>query len=391
MGLLIDGKNREHRVVCGVALGLPRKTVHVGRYVRKTFQIESHVSNDVYLQLGMKGTTINMDYKVFLQHFSFQESLIIIMSPFIVAFIAFILYFVFRILNIASQPRKPEILCKDEKFAALLKECAPELEQLLVILAEQCYIWFLNADHPFFFRYVPTRIWGFSGHIQTVMHSLIGRKKCPWPIGERVSLLLDDGATLTYDVYQPLAIHSSGGNSQPIINVYQVIQIISFLPTEDVTLVLCPGICNSSESIYIRTFVHHAQRQGYRCVAINHIGAMKSIKLTSHRIFSYGCTKDFHEMVTSVQGNYLHTKMVLVGFSMGANIVTKYMGEKRPDMPKNIMGGISVCQGYDALGYGDNVLFYFLHRIIVDFNLCSTVQCSTCCYGPISGDSTCTS
>ena len=43
------------------------------------------------------------------------------------------------------------------------------------------------------------------------MHSLIGRKKCPWPIGERVSLLLDDGATLTYDVYQPLDAHSSGG------------------------------------------------------------------------------------------------------------------------------------------------------------------------------------
>jgi hypothetical protein len=61
------------------------------------------------------------------------------------------------------------------------------------------------------YRYIPTRIWGFSGHIQTVMHSLIGRKKCPWPIGERVSLLLDDGATLTYDVYQPLDAHSSGG------------------------------------------------------------------------------------------------------------------------------------------------------------------------------------
>ncbi|EFX78964.1 hypothetical protein DAPPUDRAFT_305023 [Daphnia pulex] len=237
------------------------------------------------------------------------------MSPFIVAFIAFILLFIFRILNIASQPKKPEILCKDKKFEALLKETAPELEQ----------------------AYIPTRIWGFSGHIQTVMHSLIGRKKCPWPIGERVSLLLDDGATLTYDVYQPLDVHSSG---------------------EDVTLILCPGICNSSESIYIRTFVHHAQRKGFRCVAINHIGAMKSIKLTSHRIFSYGCTKDFHEMLVNLQENYFHSRMVLVGFSMGANIVTKYMGEKRPDMPKNIMGGISICQGYDALGAMQHMLLW---------------------------------
>ena len=88
---------------------------------------------------------------------------------------------------------------------------------------------------------------------------------------------------------------------------------------------------------------------------------MKSIKLTSHRIFSYGCTKDFHLMVTNLLENYPNTRMVIVGFSMGANIVTKYMGEKRPDMPKNIMGGISICQGYDAHGY---VTDYTSHVIL---------------------------
>lgn len=61
--------------------------------------------------------------------FSFQGSLITIMSPFIVALIAFVLLLFFRILNLASQPRKPEVLCKDEKFAALLTETAPELNQ----------------------------------------------------------------------------------------------------------------------------------------------------------------------------------------------------------------------------------------------------------------------
>lgn len=76
---------------------------------------------------------------------------------------------------------------------------------------------------------------------------------------------------------------------------------------------------------------------------------MKSIKLTSHRIFSYGCTKDFHVVATNVAEAYPSTRIVVVGFSMGANIVTKYLGEKRPDIPKNIVGGISICQGYDAL------------------------------------------
>lgn len=60
------------------------------------------------------------------------------------------------------------------------------------------------------YRYIPTRLWGFSGHVQTIIHSIIGRVRCPWPIGERVNLLLSDGSTLTFDVYQPLDTSHEG-------------------------------------------------------------------------------------------------------------------------------------------------------------------------------------
>ena len=40
--------------------------------------------------------------------------------------------------------------------------------------------------------------------MQTILHSIVGRVRCPWPIGERVSLTLQDNTTLTFDVYQPL-------------------------------------------------------------------------------------------------------------------------------------------------------------------------------------------
>jgi len=42
------------------------------------------------------------------------------------------------------------------------------------------------------------------------------------------------------------------------------------------------------------------------------------------------------------------TSVVLVGFSLGGNIITKYMGEESKVKPKNIIGGISICQGYCA-------------------------------------------
>ena len=64
------------------------------------------------------------------------------------------------------------------------------------------------------YRYVPTRLWGFSGHVQTIIHSIIGRVRCPWPIGERCYLSLCDGTTLTYDVYQPLDQSHEGKKEQ---------------------------------------------------------------------------------------------------------------------------------------------------------------------------------
>ena len=135
------------------------------------------------------------------------------MSPFIVALIAFIFLLIFRILNVASQPQKPRLFFKDEKFASRVVEMSDLNSPWVLFLVFGCYDLKLEVSSLFldFSRYIPTRVWGFSGHIQTVLHSLIGRMKCPWPIGERTSVQLSDGATLTYDMYQPLDLHTSGG------------------------------------------------------------------------------------------------------------------------------------------------------------------------------------
>ena len=116
---------------------------------------------------------------------------------------------------------------------------------------------------------------------------------------------------------------------------------------DDVTMAICPGICNSSESVYIRRVVYHAQLQGYRAAVLNHIGALNTVTITSPRIFNYGTTGDYHLMVTEILKRFPTTKVICVGFSMGANLVTKYLGEKY-SRSQQIIAGISVCQGYDA-------------------------------------------
>lgn len=60
--------------------------------------------------------------------------------------------------------------------------------------------------------------------------------------------------------------------------------------TDDITMVICPGIGNHSETHYIRTFVDYSQKQGYRCAVLNHLGALPNVELTSPRMFTYGKT-----------------------------------------------------------------------------------------------------
>lgn len=61
-----------------------------------------------------------------------------------------------------------------------------------------------------------------------------------------------------------------------------------------------------------------------------------------------GHTDDFAAMVSSLVKKYANTHIIAVGFSLGGNLITKYLGEKNVPKPSNIIGGISICQGYDA-------------------------------------------
>ena len=56
----------------------------------------------------------------------------------------------------------------------------------------------------------------------------------------------------------------------------------------DFTLFVCPGIGNSSKQKYIQCFIKYAQIHGYRIVCMNHLGAIKTEKITASRIYTYG-------------------------------------------------------------------------------------------------------
>jgi len=221
----------------------------------------------------------------------------------VVATILYILFF--KILNVNNSPERSIFYCSNQKLLEDFLKRAPELAE----------------------PYVPTKFWGFSGHIQTIVQSVISRLHCPLVNGQRIKMKLTDGATVTYDLY-----HSMGQQRE----------------VGDITLAICPGIGNNSESVYIRRVVYHAQMNGYRVCVLNHLGTLASVPVTSPRIFMYGNTADYAAMIRDIVRRCPSTKVVCVGFSMGGNIIGKYLGEPRVK-PGNVVAGIAVCAGYDMI------------------------------------------
>lgn len=53
-------------------------------------------------------------------------------------------------------------------------------------------------------------------------------------------------------------------------------------------------------------------------------------------------------MVSYIQQTFPQTWLIVVGFSLGGNIVCKFLGEN-PSNQDRVMCCVSVCQGYSAL------------------------------------------
>lgn len=221
------------------------------------------------------------------------------------AAVAAVLYVIVRCLNLKSPTGPPDLYFQDSGLSRFLLKSCPLLTK----------------------EYIPPLIWGKSGHIQTALYGKMGRVRSPHPYGHRKFITMSDGATSTFDLFEPMAEHCVG---------------------DDITMVICPGIANHSEKQYIRTFVDYAQKNGYRCAVLNHLGALPNIELTSPRMFTYGCTWEFGAMVNYIKKTYPLTQLVVVGFSLGGNIVCKYLGETQANQDK-VLCCVSVCQGYSAL------------------------------------------
>ncbi|KAI8609857.1 Alpha/Beta hydrolase protein [Chytriomyces sp. MP71] len=146
----------------------------------------------------------------------------------------------------------------------------------------------------------------FNGHFQTAYASLVGRKLRGREIVvyERETLLLKDGGLV--------AIDWNKGDRRK---------------AEDTPiLILLHGLGGGSSDKYILEFIPHADRTGYKCAALNSRGC-GGIEVTTPQLYSGSFTQDARDMISHIHARYPEAPMIGIGFSLGANIMLKLVGE----------------------------------------------------------------
>lgn len=110
-------------------------------------------------------------------------------------------------------------------------------------------------------------------------------------------------------------------------------------------VILCHGLEGSSKSKYIVSACNYLNKQNLDCLAVNFRGCSG---IDNNNIYSYhsGKTDDLNTIIKYVLSNYNFKNIVLLGYSMGGNIVLKYLGEQLK-LSSSIKCGIAVSVPVD--------------------------------------------
>jgi predicted alpha/beta-fold hydrolase len=141
--------------------------------------------------------------------------------------------------------------------------------------------------------------WLKNAHLQTIFPAFFRNTQTPGALRrERLSTRDNDF----------IDIDHSGENGQPIV-------------------ILLHGLTGSSESGYIKGLQHTLAKLGFRTVALNFRGCSgESNRLA--RCYHSGETEDIHFLYQTLREREPETPMAAIGFSLGGNVLLKWLGEQ---------------------------------------------------------------
>lgn len=104
-------------------------------------------------------------------------------------------------------------------------------------------------------------------------------------------------------------------------------------------VILCHGLEGSASSSYVRLFAAHFNSNGWDAVAMNYRGCSGEMN-KQLQMYNSGSSGDLHLVLQHIAAAY--EEIVLVGFSLGGNIVLKYLGEQVYNLDEKISKAIAI-------------------------------------------------
>lgn len=101
------------------------------------------------------------------------------------------------------------------------------------------------------------------------------------------------------------------------------------VPQHDLVVVVLHGLCGSSESPYIQALQRLLKQRGYTSVAMNFRGCSGEINRLA-RAYHSGCTEDVEAVYQAVTAKTGGRPMAFAGFSLGANVLLRWLSEIGP-------------------------------------------------------------
>ncbi|KAL8059817.1 hypothetical protein ABFX02_03G111300 [Erythranthe guttata] len=182
-------------------------------------------------------------------------------------------------------------------------------------------------------RYLVTP-WLSSPHIQTSFLNFFGRP--PLFTYRRQMFHASDGGMFALD----WLMHSDVSGAD--------IQNNHTIAKDDTTpiVIMIPGLTSDSASPYLKHLVFNTAKSGWNVVVSNHRG-LGGVSVTSDCFYNAGWTEDVREVINYLHQEYSQAPLFVVGTSIGANILVKYLGEDGENVP--IAGAAAVCSPWDLL------------------------------------------
>ena len=112
-------------------------------------------------------------------------------------------------------------------------------------------------------------------------------------------------------------------------------------PENDQLAIFLHGLEGSADRNYIRGMVRAFNHQGWDAAAINFRGCSGE-RNRLLRSYHAGATEDLESVIEHVLQHYNYERIVLVGFSLGGNLMLKYLGDTGANVPAQIQGAVGV-------------------------------------------------